>query len=190
MSIVIYRVNIFVNLKLDVDKSTSLVYNGNVDKSTSFGRDYMIGRFEAFSFALEGLSSSWSKIATEELKPFGLKGSYVLYLIALYKNEDGLTSTNLCEICNKDKADVSRGIKALESKGLVVRENASVNRYRAKITLTEQGKTTTKALRERVKLAVEKGGNGLTEEQREVFYNALEIIAANLKEMSKEGLVK
>ena len=148
----------------------------------------MIGRFETFSFALEKMSSSWSKIATEELKPFGLKGAYVLYLIALYKNEDGLTSANLCEICNKDKADVSRGIKALESKGLVVRDMTASNKYRAKITLTEQGKTTTKALRERIKLAVEKGGKGLTDEQREIFYNALEIISTNLKEISKGGL--
>ena len=161
----------------------------DVDLSTSFfRRDYMIGRFETFSFALENLSSSWSKIATEELKPFGLKGAYVLYLIALYKHDEGLTSANLCELCNKDKADVSRGIKALESKGLVVREDVAGNGYRAKITLTEQGKKTTMALRERIKLAVERGGYGLSDEQRENFYAALEIIAANLKEMSKGGL--
>ena len=147
----------------------------------------MIGRFENFSFALEGMSSSWSKIATEELKPFGLKGAYVLYLIALFKHEEGLTAANLCEMCNKDKADVSRGIKALESKGMVARETTE-NKYRAKITLTELGKLTTKTLRERIKLAVEKGGRGLTDQQREAFYNALKIISANLKEMSKGGL--
>ena len=46
----------------------------------------------------------------------------------------------------------------------------------------------TYALRERIKLAVEKGGAGLTEEQRDNFYTALETIAANLKEISDTGL--
>ena len=148
----------------------------------------MIGRFETFSFALEGISSSWSRIATDELKPFGLRGSYVLYLIALYKHTDGLTSANLCEICNKDKADVSRAVRALESKGLVMREQTKVRGYRAKITLTEQGRQITTALRERIKLAVEKGGAGLNDEQREIFYEGLKIISENLKELSKGGL--
>lgn len=148
----------------------------------------MVGRFEIFTLGLSEIMSSWNKIASEELKPFGLKGTYVIYLIALYKHSEGLTSANLSEMCNRDKAEVSRAIKALESKGLVVRENTTVNGYRAKITLTEQGRETTKTLRERVKLAVERGGEGLSDEQRDDFYNALEIISTNLKKISKEGL--
>ncbi len=148
----------------------------------------MVGRFEIFTLGLSEIMSSWNKIASEELKPFGLKGTYVIYLIALYKHSEGLTSANLSEMCNRDKAEVSRAIKALESKGLVVRKNTTVNGYRAKITLTKQGREATKTLRERVKLAVEKGGEGLSEEQRDDFYNALEIISTNLKKISKEGL--
>ena len=148
----------------------------------------MIGRFEIFTLALSEISSSWNKIASDELKPYGLKGAYVVYLIALYKAKEGLTSVNLCEMCNKDKAEVSRAIKFLEEKGFISRENVTVNGYRARITLTEHGKNVTYALRERVKLAVEKGGKGLSEEEREGFYSALEIISSNLKEISKEGL--
>ena len=148
----------------------------------------MIGRFETFTLSLSEMTSSWNKIASDELKPYGLKGAYVVYLIALYKYEDGLTAVNLCEMCNKDKAEVSRAIKTLEEKGFISRENVTVNGYRAKITLTPKGREATYNLRERVKLAVEKGGEGLTESQRESFYNALEIISANLKAISKEGL--
>ena len=148
----------------------------------------MIGRFEVFTLGLSEIMSSWNKIASDEMSTFGLKGSYVIYLIALYKHHEGLTAANLSEMCSRDKAEVSRAVKVLESKDLVVRENTTINGYRAKITLTEQGREATKALRERVKLAVEKGGDGLTEEQRESFYNALEIISANLKKISKEGL--
>ena len=148
----------------------------------------MVGRFEIFTLGLSEITSSWNKIATDELKPFGLKGTYVIFLIALYKHPEGLTSANLSEMCNRDKAEVSRAIKALESKGFIVRENVTVNGYRAKITLTDDGYSVTKAIRERVKLAVEKGGEGLSDEQRESFYTALQTIGKNLKKISKNGL--
>jgi len=148
----------------------------------------MVGRFEIFTLGLSEIMSSWTKIASDEMKPFGLKGTYVIYLIALYKHPEGLTSANLSEMCNRDKAEVSRAIKALESKELIVRENITVNGYRAKITLTGKGRESTKALRERVKLAVEKGGEGLSEQERDSFYSALETISANLKKISREGL--
>lgn len=148
----------------------------------------MVGRFEVFTLGLSEIMSSWNKIATEEMKAFGLKGTYVIYLIALYKHPEGLTSANIAEKCNRDKAEVSRAIASFEKKGLIVRENTTVNGYRAKITLTEQGREATKTLRERVKLAVEKGGEGLSEDERESFYNALEKISVNLKKISKEGL--
>lgn len=148
----------------------------------------MIGRFEIFTLALSELTSSWNKIAAEEMKPYGLKGGYIIFLIALFKMPDGLTAANLCEMCSRDKAEVSRAVKALEQNGLVKRENTTANNYRAKITLTEKGKNVTNALRERIKLAVEKGGEGLTAKQRDTFYDALEKISGNLKEISKDGL--
>ena len=148
----------------------------------------MIGRFETFTLSLSRLSTYWSKIAAEEMAPYGLKGGYIVYLIALYKTEEGLTAANLCEMCVRDKAEVSRAMKAMEEKGLVCRKQAASKSYRARITLTELGREVTYALRERIKLAVEKGGSGLTEEERDVFYNSLETISANLKEISKVGL--
>lgn len=150
----------------------------------------MVGRFENFTFALSEITQCWNKIATEELKPYDLKGAYVVYLIALYKYPDGLTAADLCKMCNKDKADVSRAVSVMEKKKLVTRENVTVNGYRALIKLTEYGTEATAILRERVKLAVEEGGRGLSDEDRENFYNALKIISANLKEISDKGLRK
>lgn len=148
----------------------------------------MIGRFEIFSLGLTQLTAAWNKIANEELKPFGLKGRASVYMIALYKSEEGLTITNLCEICHRDKAEASRIISEMEKKGMVTREQGSANGYRAKIRLTEEGKKATYELRERIKMAVEKGGNGLSDEEREHFYYALQVIANNLQEITKEGL--
>lgn len=148
----------------------------------------MIGRFETFTLSLSRLTSYWNKIATEEMASHGLKGAYIVYLIALYKTENGLTAANLCEMCVKDKAEVSRAMKAMEEKGLVKREQTTSKSYRARITLTDEGRKMTYDLRERIKLAVEKGGAGLTEEERDVFYRGLETISANLKEITKVGL--
>ena len=149
---------------------------------------FEVGRFEVFTLALSEIMSNWNKIATDELRPYGLKGGYVVYLIALFKAPAGLTAANLSQMCNRDKAEVSRAIKAFEEKGFVTRTNTTVTNYRAIIALTKKGREVTHALRERVKLVVEKGGEGLGDNEREIFYNALETISENLKKISKDGL--
>ena len=154
----------------------------------SKGEKFMIGRFETFTLSLSEILSSWNKIASDEMKEYGLKGTYVIYLIALYKHPDGLTCAELSKMCNRDKGEVSRAVKALEEKGLIQRKNVTDNGYRALISLTDKGNKSTYALRERIKLAVEKGGKGLSEEQRENFYFALEKISQNLIGITKEGL--
>ena len=149
---------------------------------------FEVGRFEVFTLALSEIMSNWNKIATDELKPYGLKGSYVVYLIALFKAPDGLTAANLSQMCNRDKAEVSRAIKSFEEKGFVTRTNTTSTGYRASITLTKKGREVTHEIRERVKLVVEKGGEGLSDNEREIFYNALETISKNLKAISEDGL--
>ena len=151
-------------------------------------KSIMVRRFEAFTLGLSRLNAGWSKLAAQELKPYGLKGTDAVYLVALHKHKDGLSSVNLCEICNKDKAEVSRAVAMLEEKGIVMREHVSKNGYRAKIMLTQKGNDVTCAIRERIQLAVEQGGSGLTDEQREHFYYALQVIADNLYEINKTGL--
>ena len=76
----------------------------------------------------------------------------------------------------------------MEKKGLVVKEQGTGNGYRAKIRLTEAGRKATYELRERIKLAVEKGGQGLSDEERDHFYLALQVIAKNLTDISERGL--
>ena len=50
------------------------------------------------------------------------------------------------------------------------------------------GKNAAEHVQKAATLAVEKGGDGLTEERREIFYEGLELIAANLKSASRDGL--
>ncbi len=150
----------------------------------------MIERFEVFTSAIFQISQSWNKIATDEMALYDLKGAYATYLVTLFQNREGVTASRLCEICNKDKAEISRAISVMEEKGLIFRENVTVNSYRALIKLTEKGAEAAEKVRERVKVAVAEGGKGLSDSEREIFYSSLEKIASNLKKISKEGLPK
>lgn len=150
----------------------------------------MLGRFETFTFAISEISQCWNKIASEEMKAYNLKGAYAIYLVALYRNSEGITAAKLCEMCNKDKAEISRAVSLMEERELIKREKVGANGYRAKIMLSDKGMKAAKQVKERVAVAVNEGGRGLTDDERNIFYHALEIIAANLKTITKEGLPK
>ena len=73
---------------------------------------------------------------------------------------------------------------------MVLRKEQHGSRYRALLTLTEQGIAAAKAVSARAHVAVERAGAGLEEEQRHVFYQVLALISHNLHTICKDGLVK
>ncbi len=150
----------------------------------------MIARFEKFTFAISELSRYWHKIASDEMAAYGLKGPYAVYLVTMQRHPDGITAARLCELCEKNKADVSRAMADLEDKGMICRKTDGGNLYRALLVLTDKGKEAATHIKALAEKAVEIGGKGLSDEQREVFYHALEVISSNLKEVSREGLPK
>ena len=148
----------------------------------------MLERFEKFSLAIAEISRFWHKIAGEELAKYGLKSSHITYLLTLYRYPEGLTAPKLAELCGRDKADVSRMLSILESKGLVRKESTGTSRYRGLLLLTDEGKTVASALSERAERAEERAGDGLTDENRVIFYESLDTITNNLRKISQEGL--
>lgn len=147
----------------------------------------MISRFERFSFAIFEISRYWHKIAANEMLKYGLKGPHAIYLIAMNRHPEGLTSGQLTEISSRDKADVSRAMASMELQGLVVKEGGK-NRYRASLKLTQKGRAAARHICRRAAVAVDLAGKGFDDEQRAVFYETLELIASNLREISEEGL--
>lgn len=148
----------------------------------------MIDRFERFSFAISEIYRYWHKIAADEMEYYGLRGPYAVYFTAMYKFPEGITAAKLGELCSRDKADVSRAVSVLEKKGLIVKEEVNKNLYRALLKLTPDGLKLAEQINEKAKAAVEYGGQGLSEEHREIFYDSMELICANLQELSKKGL--
>ena len=148
----------------------------------------MVDRFERFTYAIVEINRYWHKIAADEMSKYGLKGPFAHYLITLYRYPDGVTSVQLGELCDKNKADVSRALAILEEKGLAVRETQNNSYYRAKIKLTAKGRAAAEQVQQIAEKAVGIGGKGLTDEHRQIFYEALERIAANLRQITLNGL--
>ena len=146
----------------------------------------MVQRYGRFSSAVSGIAYCIQKIETEVMSKHGLPGACAQYLAALSNNEDGLTVSKLSEICMKDKAAVSRAVAQLEAKGFVRRNSAGTNIYRAPIVLTDTGKEVSGYVAKRASAAVEIAG--LSDYEREEFYSALNLIAANLARVCEKGL--
>lgn len=148
----------------------------------------MVERFEKFSFLISEVSKHWHKITSDEMEKYGLKGPHSVYLITMHRYPEGVTAPQLCELCGKDKSDVSRMMSIMEKKGLVKKEGVHQNLYRGVFKLTQEGFEAAEYVAKRANLAVELAGKELSDENREIFYNALEIISTNLRQISKEGL--
>ena len=146
----------------------------------------MVDRFKKFSFSIFEITRCWHKLAGEEMAKYGLKGPYAFYLIAMIHHEEGLTARELCELCGRDKADVSRAMSDMEQKGLVIRSGEGT--YRARLKLTEEGERAARHVSLRASVAVEHAGAGLSDKEREVFYKSLDIITGNLHQLSQSGL--
>ena len=150
----------------------------------------MISRYELFSTAVSCLYRDIQKIERMEMAKFGLKGPHAQCLLAMNRCSQGITAAQLCDLCEKDKAAISRTVAELEEAGLVVRSERNGVRYRALLTLTERGKAAAGAVNQRATQAVEQAGAGLNDAQREVFYSVLGIIAGNLHTICKTGLIE
>ena len=149
----------------------------------------MKNRFARFSLAISEIDRCWHKLAAEEMAKYDLNSPHAVYLTTLYDaNPEGITAAQLGELCGKNKADVSRMVAILEKKGLVRKVAIGKNMYRAKLLLTEEGKQAAEHVRKRAAVAVELAGSGLSSEERETFYRALELITENLQKLSKDGL--
>ncbi len=146
----------------------------------------MIERFEKFSFSIFSIYHYLHKIMTEEMKLYGLKGPYAIYLIAMSRNESGITSAKLADLCGRNKADVSRAISDFERNHLVVRVGDSP--YNAKLMLTDYGKEVSAALAKKAMNAVSVVGADIDEHDREILYTTLEQISDKLAVISEKGI--
>ena len=147
-----------------------------------------MNRFEQFSSMISGINRYIQKIERDEMIKYGYKGAFAQYLVAIRRHPEGITSAKLCEICDKDKAAVSRVIAEMQEKGLITRESRSDRRYNAPIKLTEEGLQAAAYVDERAKAAIDAVGSDMTDADRAALYATLNFIAAKLQTISKAGI--
>lgn len=143
----------------------------------------MIERFDTFTSSITQIYKSLQKIKNQEMTELDLKGIHVMCLFYLGLHPEGLTLTALSSMCEEDKAATSRTINDLHNRGYINIDE--VKRYRSPLTLTDAGKAVSALVNIKINSAVTAGGDGLTDNEREVFYHCLGIVSANLKKYSE-----
>ena len=148
----------------------------------------MKDRFETFTVLIASISRSIRRIKTEEMAEFDLKSPHVSCLYYLHKS-DSMTAAELCELCDEDKAAVSRSILYLEQNGFLVRigsvgqTRTGGKHYRSPLTLTEKGREAASRLAESVDRVLSEVARGVSEEERVILYRCLKQIDRNLADI-------
>ena len=137
-------------------------------------------RFNTFTVLISNINRCIHKIKTEEMAEHDLRSSHVSCLYYLYKS-DRLTAKALCDICQEDKANLSRAIKFLETEGYITCTSKTAKRYQSPLTLTERGREVGALIAARVDNILDRVSEGISEEHRVIMYNALARINANLQ---------
>lgn len=139
----------------------------------------MIQRFQDFVTGITVCYKYIQRIKSVEMTEFGLKGTHVMCIFFLNHNPEGLTATQLCQLCAEDKAAISRTLATLQKQGYI---HTGEKKYRAPLCLTDKGQALASQIDGLIQQWVGCGGEGLSDEERATFYHALGHIAGNLRQ--------
>ncbi len=146
----------------------------------------MENRFETFTIMINRISRNVRKIKNQEMAEYGLKSAHISCLYFLYTC-DSMTSTELCERCEEDKATISRAIDYLETEGYLTCESKSVKRYKSPLVLTEKGRVIGRKVTDKIDHVLDRISEALPEEERIQFYRNLAIISDSLETVAKDA---
>ena len=144
----------------------------------------MIERFETFTVLLNRINRNIRKIKNEEMANYELRSPHISCLYYLYISEE-LTSKDLCERCEEDKATISRSLDYLEKNEYLICKSQSKKRYNSPFVLTEKGVRAGKRIADKIDAVLEEISVGISDEDRTVFYRSLNIISENIEKVAK-----
>ena len=136
-------------------------------------------RFETFTVLINRISRDIRRIKNQEMAVYHLRSVHVSCLYYIY-SLDGVTSAELCEHCEEDKATISRAVDYLETNGFLLR-GTSAKRYKSPLLLTEKGRDAGKRIAEKIGGILETVSHALTEKERIEFYRCLSTISRSLE---------
>lgn len=148
----------------------------------------MIKRYEEFTTSISTIYKIIQKIKRDGMQRFGLKGPHTQCIVAMHHNPQGVTVSQLCELCGLDKAAISRAVSELEKKGIIEPRSNGDKLYRAPLKLTPNGSEIAAEISDIVEEVVVTAGCGLSDSDRETFYHSLNLITENLQRLTREGV--
>ena len=143
-------------------------------------------RFETFTVLINRISRDIRKIKNQEMADYHLRSAHVSCLYYVYSLES-VTSAELCEHCEEDKATISRAVDHLEANGFVLRDSDRTKRYRSPLLLTEKGQEAGKRIAEKISAVLDTVSRTLTEDERATFYRTLSAISRSLEAIAQNS---
>ena len=144
----------------------------------------MTERFESFTVLLNRISRNIRKIKNEEMSNYELRSPHISCLYYLYISEE-LTSKELCERCEEDKATISRSLDYLEKREYLICKSQNKKRYNSPFLLTEKGMKAGKRIADKIAAVLDEVSIGISDEDRTVLYRSLNIISENIEKIAK-----
>ncbi len=139
-------------------------------------------RFKTFTVLISKINRMIKRIKAEEMAEFKLKSPHVSCLYYLYL-AGSLTAKELCDICEEDKAAISRSIDYLEENGYIQCQTFTHKRYKSPLTLTEHGKVVGQAIAAKIDAMLDRASEGLDNDDRAIMYRSLALISDNLQKI-------
>ena len=141
-------------------------------------------RFMQFSALLNSAQGSINRMKRQNMEAFDLGPAHTMCLNLLYQHPDGITKARLAELCEVDKAQISRVISELQKKELVAIPDLE-KRYKHKVSLTDKGLGVARQISSIILSINEYVSDSIPQEQIDVFYKTFNIICENLKKAEK-----
>jgi DNA-binding MarR family transcriptional regulator len=96
-------------------------------------------------------------------------------------NQEGQNQQELAGVTRKDKTSITRIIRGLEKKDLIVRVTDRIDRRMKLLYLTEKGRETAKELIKIAQWTTEEAKAGISEEKIRICENVLQKVLKNLR---------
>ena len=144
----------------------------------------MLDRYEEFTQAVSAAYKYILKIKSFYMSEYDLKAAHVTCLHTLSRTAEGYTPTEICDITGEDKATISKALSALTERGYVVSKKDGFRKYKAKFSLTDEGKFVSSQIKKFMVEAVNSCGGDLPDEERDIFYRSFRSIVENLAKLT------
>ena len=153
-----------------------------MENSLHFDKNLPLGRY------LSLLTKSYIGALSKRMEHLGIERYYSIFLL-VEATKEGCTQQYISDYLKIDKASLVKRLDYLCKKGLITRKVNPKDRREHNIILTEKGRKLLPEVHKAVSEINAAALHGLKPEQADIFYQALETIYENVKELPSYKVV-